>query len=151
MLTGTYYEDNQGTLKTSLLKGLDMIASLLHSHDNDDATIQKNHRHGIDSLYFILYAMDYNTLKSTAVDLLGDKSDAGVQKSNLFNELLGNTGTTASALVVRDLIMENKFDNDRDAGRVLTSVAFHIRRPNTQLVREMEKLLTFSVIKYLPN
>lgn len=84
--------------------------------------------HGIDSLYFTLYAMDYNTLKSTAEQLLTDKSDLGVQKSNLMGEFLGNTGTTASALVVRDLIMENKFDNDRDAGRILTSVAFHIRR-----------------------
>ena len=76
-------------------------------------------------------------------ELSGDSSEMGVAKSNMFNEYLGNVGTTAAAMVVRDMIMQNKFDNDRDAGRVLTSVAFHIRRPNKQLVREYEKLLTF--------
>ena len=59
---------------------------------------------------------------------MADKSDLGVHKSNLFNEYLGNAGTTAAALVVRDLILENKFDTERDAGRILTAVAFHIRR-----------------------
>ena len=35
------------------------------------------------------------------------------------------------------------FQNDRDAARVLTAVAFHIRRPNKQLVREFEQLLNW--------
>jgi len=39
--------------------------------------------------------------------------------------------------------LANKFDNDRDAGRILTAVPFHIRRPNKQLVQEYEKLLNF--------
>ena len=37
--------------------------------------------------------------------------------------------------------MAGKFDNDRDAARILTSVPYHIRRPNTQLVKEFEQLL----------
>lgn len=39
------------------------------------------------------------------------------------------------------MVLAGKFDNDRDAARILTSVPYHIRRPNTQLVREFEKLL----------
>ena len=67
----------------------------------------------------------------------------------MFNEFLGNAGTTAAAMVVRDMIMANQFDNDRDAGRILTSVPFHIRRPNKQLVEEYEKLLTFGGNRFL--
>ena len=76
--------------------------------------------------------------------LKADKSEMGVAKFNMFNEYLGNVGSTAAAMVIRDMIMQGKFENDRDAGRVLTSVAFHIRRPNKQLVREYEKLLNFA-------
>ena len=65
----------------------------------------------------------------------------------MFHEYLSSTGTTASAMVIKDLVMENQFDNDRDAGRVLTSVAYHIRRPNTQLVKEYEALLNWGGAK----
>ena len=65
-------------------------------------------------------------MKSTAEELLADKSEAGVQKSNMFNEFLGNAGTTAAALVVRDLIMENKFENDRDS--ILMSSSIQVRK-----------------------
>ena len=50
-------------------------------------------------------------------------------------------GTTASALLVKDMVLAGKFDNDRDAARILTSVPYHIRRPNIQLVKEFEQLL----------
>lgn len=83
-------------------------------------------------------------MKSLAEELLADKSEDGVMTSNIFLELLGSAGTSAAALVVRDLVLENKFDNDRDAARTLSSIPFHIRRPNTQLVKEFEKLLTFN-------
>ena len=85
--------------------------------------------------------MHYSTLKSIAEQLLGDKSERGVQKSNMFNEYLGVAGTSAAAMVVIDLVKNNKFDNDRDAARVLTSIPFHIRRPNKQLVEEFENNL----------
>ena len=65
----------------------------------------------------------------------------------MFHEYLGSTGTTAAAMVIKDLVMEEKFKNDRDAGRVLTSVAYHIRRPNTQLVKEYESLLNWASAK----
>ena len=42
---------------------------------------------------------------------------------------------------VIDMVKNNKFDNDRDAARVLTSIPFHIRRPNKQLVEEFENNL----------
>ncbi len=72
-------------------------------------------------------ALDYNNLKSIADQLYADKSEAGVSKANVFGELLGSAGTTAAALVIKDLLLEKKFDNARDAARILTAVPFHIR------------------------
>ena len=59
---------------------------------------------------------------------MADKSDTGVVKSKIFVELLASVGTSASALVIRDLVMENKFDNDRTAALSLTKVPFHVRK-----------------------
>ena len=148
---GSYFEDDQQTLKAALMKTMNVIYSGLHSHNNptDHDEVQKKHKNNIESAYMILFAMDYSTLKSVHDDLFLDKSDKGIWMANMFNEYLGNTGTTASAMVVRDLILENKFDNHRDAARVLSAVAFHIRRPNTQLVREYEKLLTHDAEAWL--
>ena len=90
--------------------------------------------------------MNYDTLKSLGEEYLGDASEEGVTKSNMFNEYMGNTGTVASAMVIKDFIMQKKFNNDRDGGRVLTSMPFSIRRPSKQLVEEYEKLLNWQGI-----
>ena len=92
----------------------------------------------------VLTNLHFSTLWGIMTEFSSDKSEMGIAKSNMFNEYLGNIGSTAAAMVVRDMIMQNKFDNDRDAGRVLTSVPFHVKRPNKQLVREYEKLLNWS-------
>ena len=62
-------------------------------------------------------------------------------KSNIFTELLGSTGTTASAMLIMDLLKAKKFNNQRDAARTLTSIPFHIRRSNKQLVQQFKELL----------
>ena len=56
---GEYYEDSQASLRSVMMKGLDVIMQSLHAHDNDAETIQRNHKHGVESLYFVIYAMDY--------------------------------------------------------------------------------------------
>ena len=142
--SGEYFADDQGETKAALKKGIEIQKQILHTLDNSAESIQRAHQYGVNNLYPAIYALNYDTLKSLADELLADKSEDGVMKSNLFLELLGAAGTTASALVVRDLILENKFDNDRDAARTLSAIPFHIRRPNTQLVQEFEKLLTFT-------
>jgi hypothetical protein len=144
MSSGSYYEDDMGTLKNAVKKILNNVYTTQHHLEIDNANIQKAHRYAIEAAYPALYAMDYNTLKSMAMEFLGDKSEKGVWMSNMFNEYLGNTGTSASAMVVKDLIMTKKFANDRDAARILTSIPFSIRRPNKQLVEEFEALLNWN-------
>ena len=111
----------------------------------------KQHKFGVDSAYFMLSAMNYDTLKSLGEEYFGDASEEGVAKSNIFNEYLGNTGTVASAMVIKDFLMQKKFRNDRDGGRVLTSMPYSIRRPNKQLVQEYEQLLNWQGILIYSN
>jgi len=139
--TGTFYEEDQAKIQDGIKKGIAFQKTLIESLDKDPETLQKAHQYGINNILPAFYALDYNSLKGLAEQLFADKSEAGVATSNVYYELLSSAGTTAAALVIRDLVLENKFDNDRDAYRVLTGVPFHIRRPNTQLVKEYEKLL----------
>jgi len=141
--SGEYFSDNQAETKEALRKGLKLQKQILHNLDHSAEAVQKSHQYGINTLHPLLFALDYNSLKSLAEEFLADKSEDGVMTSNIFLELLGSAGTTASALVVRDLVLANKFDNDRDAARTLSAIPFHIRRPNTQLVKEFEQLLSF--------
>lgn len=141
--SGEYFSDDQGETKAALKRGLEAQKQILHTLENSPEAVQKAHQYGINTLYPALYALNYDSLMSLADELLADKSEDGVMKANLFLELLGAAGTTASALVIRDMVLQNKFDNDRDAARTLSAVPFHIRRPNTQLVQEFEKLLDF--------
>jgi len=144
LASGNYYEDDFNQLKAAVKAVMENAYGNLHKLKIDDAFIQKAHKLGIEAAYPALYAMDYNTLKAMADEFFADKSEKGVWMSNMFNEYLGNTGTTASAMVIKDLIMAKKFANDRDAGRILTSVPFSIRRPNKQLVQEYEALLNWN-------
>ncbi len=125
--TGEYYDDDQSKLKRVVVEGIIAQKTIIEKLDKTDKTIQGAHRAGINSILPAFMALDYSTLKSIADDLYADKSEAGVSKSNVFGELLGSTGTTAAALVIKDLILEDKFDNPRDAARVLSAIPFHIR------------------------
>ncbi len=125
--TGEYFDDSQGSLKDALKRAINAQKDIIHNLDKDDASLEKAHRYGINSIFPAFYALDYDSLKSLADEIFADTSDTGITRANVFGELLGAAGTTASALVVRDLLLEGKFDNSRDAARILTSVPYHIR------------------------
>lgn len=140
--SGSYFKVDDSAVKANIIKGITFQKTLLETLDTTPESINKAHKYGINHVLPAFYALDYATLRGIADELYADKSDSGTFKSNLFGELLANAGTTASAILVRDMIVEGKFDNDRDSARILTSVAYYIKRPNTQLVKEFEKLLT---------
>lgn len=139
--SGFFYDDNSD-VRGTLMAALSKQKELLEDHDNDKGTVRKAHMFGIDNMMPLMSAMNYDTLMNIYVELFKDKSEDGVMKSNIYTELLGSTGTTAAAMVVRDLVMDRKFDNCRDTARVMVSVPYHIRRPNRQLVEEFAKLET---------
>jgi len=139
--TGSFFEDSDDAVKQVILRGIEGQKTIIQQLSTDEQKVQNAHKYGINAIFPAMMALDYNSLKSIADQLFADKSEAGVTKSNIFGELLGSTGTTASALVIKDLLKEGKFDNPRDAARILTAIPFHIRRPNTQLVNEFAELL----------
>ena len=130
-----------GGAKKALIVGLKAQKEILHAHETDDDTIQKAHKFGVGTLLYPMYALNYDELKGIFDELTNDQTEVGKLQSNIFTELLGSTGTTAAALLVKDLLKQNKFDNERDASRTLSSIPFHIRRPNEQLVEEFKELL----------
>jgi hypothetical protein len=75
------------------------------------------------------------------MQLNADTSKSGVAKQNMFREFVIETGTTASAMWIKEAITKNLFDTERDSARAVTGVAFHIRRPNQQLLQEYEGLM----------
>ncbi len=142
--SGMYFNapgTDMNSIVSKLKERINTNKDMLEDMGTDSNSIMNAHRKGIQTIFPALYALDYDHLKSLAEEMMADKSDTGVLKAKIFTELLGSVGTSASAMVIRDLIMENKFDNDRDAALALTKVPFHIRRPNKQLVQEYEKLL----------
>ena len=59
MSSGSYYEDDMGTLKAAVKKILNNVYTNQHHLEIDNANIQKAHRYAIEAAYPALYAMDY--------------------------------------------------------------------------------------------
>lgn len=142
--SGQYFSEDSGAISAAVKRGVAVQLQIIKDLGKNKESLEKSHRYGINTVLPAMYALDYDSLMSIADELYADKSEDGVFKSNVFNELLASTGTSASALVVKDMVMQSKFDNHRDAIRVLSGVPFHIRRPTKQLVEEYEELLNFN-------
>ena len=138
--SGMYFKEDLNTVKNAIKKGIAFQKTILDTLDKDRDAIAKAHKYGINSLMPAFYALDYDSIMSLADDFFSDKSESGVTKANIFGELLGSTGTAPSAVAIRDLIIQGRFDNDRDAARALTGIGYHLHRGSKQLLKEMEKL-----------
>lgn len=125
--TGSYFDDTQEVAKQIVLQGIPAQKRIIEELSKDREVLRKAHKFGINSILPAFYALNYDSLKSIADQLFADKSDTGVAKSNVFGELLGAAGTSAAALLVRDMVLNNQFANNRDAARILTSIPYHIR------------------------
>ena len=136
---GQVYNEPQSVYEQALLNTLSELQGSFGIHDASKE-IEKAHEHGLNSALAIMIKLNYKSLTNVFNKLRADTSEEGVIRRNLFTEFLGSTGTTAAAMLVKDAIIEGQFDNGRDAARALTSIPYHIRRPNTQLVKELESL-----------
>ena len=114
--------------KQALLKGLGSQFEALHLHGNSEDEVNKAHKWGMENLRPLMWGMSYDQLMSVHSQVYPDKSELGIFKANLFNELLASTGTSASALAIKAIIEGKKYDNCRDAARILIAVPYHILR-----------------------
>jgi len=139
--SGEYFKEDQVTLQGGIVKILDMIWESFDIHDANQANMDKMHKFGAGSAMPILYAMNYDSLMDVFKQLKGDTSEAGVAKQNMFREFVAEAGTSAAAIFIKDAVMTNLFDKSSDAARAVTGIAFHIRRPNVQLVNAFAEIL----------
>ena len=128
-------------MQAALVGILDNLIDAMELHDHDQETISKLHKFGAGSAMPVLYALDFNSLSSVFDQLKADTSERGVMKQNLFREFATETGTAASAMWIKDAVSKNLFESERDSARAVTGVAFHVRRPNKQLVEEYAQLV----------
>eukprot|EP00090_Calanus_glacialis_P016360 TRINITY_DN2561_c0_g1_i1.p1 TRINITY_DN2561_c0_g1~~TRINITY_DN2561_c0_g1_i1.p1 ORF type:complete len:1526 (-),score=363.79 TRINITY_DN2561_c0_g1_i1:68-4645(-) len=139
--SGEYFKEDQVTLQGAIVKILDMIWESFTLHDVNQPNMDKLHKFGAGSAMPILYAMNYDSLMDVFTQLKGDTSEAGVAKQNMFREFVAEAGTSAAAIFIKDAVLSNLFDSNSDAARAVTGLAFHIRRPNVQLVNEFAAIL----------
>ena len=126
--------------KTLVNEFTSTLEKLEHRDGLTEENVRKAHFMGINRVAVPIFAMDYNDLQSLYNELEGDTSDMGVKKFQIFRELLGSAGTGAAATMVVDLIKAGKLE-DRDGGRMLSSIPYHIRYPSKQLMNYMGTLL----------
>lgn len=143
--SGQYMQDLSGnTAKNVFKKMVDVFLKTkekLSERDglNEDS-VTKAHFMGINRLAVPVFAMDYTNLKSLYNELQGDSSKVGIKKFQIFRELLGSAGSSAAAVLVTDLLSQGALE-DRDGGRMFSSIPYHIRFPSKQLMNKMGSLL----------
>jgi len=143
---GYYIDEDQATLKQTFIYGLenfvkDLTTYKIQYHTSDE--IEKLHREGIQRLFPMFYTLDYESLKSLKDNYINDKSEEGVTKSNIFTDMLSMAGTNPAAVLVKEMIIAKEFSSDFGAAKAITSVPFHIRKPNQELVKLYEELLDY--------
>ena len=141
LTTGEIYESDQASLEGALDGILDEMLENFDLHDLSAENVEQLHKYGLNFALPLLVSMDYAGLRSTFNRLKADGTENGAVKRNLFTEFIGSIGTSAAAIFIRDAINEGLFESGRDAARALTAIPFHIRRPNIQLVKEIESLM----------
>jgi hypothetical protein len=144
---GYYIDEDQETLKQAFLYGLenfvkDLATYKIQYHTADE--IEKLHQEGIQRLFPAFYTLDYESLKSLKNNYFKDKTEQGISKSNIFIEMLSMAGTNPAAVLIKEMIKDKEFASDITAAKTITSVPFHIRKPNRELVKMYEELLDFS-------
>merc|ERR1712018_1009823 len=136
--SGQYLEDISGNtaqtvFKSMIGKFIDTLHKLEARGGVTEDNIRKAHFMGINRLAVPVFAMDYDGLKGLYNELKADTSDAGVEKLQIFRELLGAAGSSAAAVLVTDFIKQGELE-DRDAARMLSSIPYHIRFPSKALL-----------------
>ena len=144
---GYYIDEEQDTLKQAFIYGLENFVKELTTykiqyHTADE--IEKLHQQGIQRLFPMFYTLDYESLKNLKETYFKDKTPQGVTKYNIFIEMLSMAGTNPAAVLVKEMVKAKEFVSDFTAAKALTSVPFHIRKPNKELVKLYEELLDFA-------
>ena len=134
---------SQTVVQQQLLLALSYLRENLHFDGKPNQEQLNNlHKFGALALTRVILLMDYDNILDTYTKLkAGATDDEGKAALNMFREFLVEAGTSAAALALRDLVLTGVIDNDSEAARALSGVAFHLRRPSLALVTELAEIL----------
>jgi len=116
-----------------------------NANDKTRENIDNLHKHGILVLKPFLMKLNYDSLYSLKERIFSEAEDVrdGVLAKNLFREIVSATGSNPSALLVKEMVMKEEYENDFTAARELLAVPQHIHRPTQNLVASFKELLDF--------
>merc|ERR1711892_603040 len=116
-----------------------------NGNDKTRENINNLHKNGILVLTPYLMKMNYDSLFSMKERLFEEAGEVrhGDLAKNLFRELVSATGSNPSALLVKEMVMKQEYENDFTAARELLAIPFHIYRPTQKLVEEFKELMEF--------
>ncbi|KAK0159183.1 hypothetical protein PV328_010101 [Microctonus aethiopoides] len=131
---------HQDKLITLIKKMLIEAAEYLEEHHLEAK--EPDFKHG-QTINRLLYNMGYMTTESLEQVLTDITVDHPTHRDNVMKDiyvgLISQTGTHASAILVRDLIMSHRV-NAYDASLMLGNLPMNIRSPTMELLDEMEKM-----------
>merc|ERR1719211_638539 len=151
--SGQYMSDLDGNTAQNVFKGMiEKFINNMEALENrggiTEDSMKKAHFVGINRLAVPVFAMDYNGLKGLYNELKGDTSEKGVEKFQIFRELLGAAGSSPAAVLVKDFIEQGELE-DRDAARMLSSIPYHLRFPSKSLLADNEMGALFDMVPNL--
>ncbi|XP_043280856.1 uncharacterized protein [Venturia canescens] len=123
---------------SSISKLLDRLSQRLEN-PGLDTDVNKLHNTTISILLYYLEMLDQNDLK-IAYNKIAGTSYKEETIRNMFLETLPQVGTKHSALFILDLILKKEV-SDITAMQLLTYLPFNIRKPNVELLTNMNVLL----------
>jgi hypothetical protein len=114
-------------------------------NDKTKENINNLHKNGILVLTPYLMKMNYDSLFNIKERFVAEAEEVrnGDLAKHLFRELVSATGSNPSALLVKEMVMKQEYENDFTAARELLAIPFHIYRPTQKLVEEFKELMEF--------
>lgn len=122
---------------------IELLGELADSLENGNIQFDEPYEHRVVELIRFLSRCDFESLKSLYQSINVGSSYRQETMRNLFYDIIPRTGTRASVLLTRDLIMEN-LCKPTTAIQLLISLPFHITEMSADLVSDCEPLMWLS-------
>lgn len=121
----------------------ELLGSLADSLENGNIRFDEPYEHRVVDVIHAFSRCDFESLKSLYQSINIGTSYRQETMRNLFYDIIPRTGTRASTLLSRDLIVEN-LCKPTTAAQLLITLPFHITEMSSELVSDCEPLMRLS-------
>lgn len=127
---------------------IDLLGALADSLESDQIQFNEPYEHRVVDVIRVFSRCDFQSLKSLYQSINVGSSYRQETMRSLFYDIIPRTGSKASVLLTRDLIVEN-LCKPTTAFQLLITLPFHITEMSADLVVNLETLMWLS--KELPE